>query len=75
VQTLSSEEAARQLLLEECRSKPHERIFYGELSFTYRELGMVLEGVTPSVFDRDRLNLLRSYAEKMVKSLKKVLEG
>ena len=67
-----NERVAKQMLLAEAKSKPSEKIFFGGISFTYGELALVLEGKTDSFSDKRRVSCLNRYAEKLIKSFKKV---
>lgn len=71
---MNADKVARELLIEECKSKPNEKLFFAGRAFTYAELAQALEGGEVSAFDALRLTYARKCAESLVQSLKKILE-
>jgi hypothetical protein len=67
-----NDKTVKQLLLAEAKSKPHEKIFFGGVSFTYGELALILEGKTDTFSDEQRVRCLNAYVKKLIKSFKKV---
>ena len=71
---MNAEKVARELLIEECKSKPNEKVLFAGRVFTYAELAQALEGREVSAFDAFRFTYVRKCAESLVQSLKKILE-
>jgi hypothetical protein len=74
---VNADKVARELLIEECKSKPNEKVFFAGRVFTYAELAQVLEvleGGEVSAFDAPHITYARKCAESLVQSLKKILE-
>ena len=67
-----SDNEIKQLLIEEAKRKPNEKIFFGGVSFTYGDLALALEGKVESFSGKQKINCLNTYAKKLIKSFREI---